>query len=181
MTATQASLSSLPPHWTEFLTELDKLLTRPVELHCIGRFVLTAVYGMPLPTGDVDYIVAVPNEGAQVIQAIAGQGSSLAKKYRIYVDHVTVADYPDGYESRMNEIFPGQFSKLRLLALDPNDIVLSKLTRNHPVDDADVQFLVRKGILDPSVLRARYERELRPYLENQERHDTTLKLWLEYF
>ncbi len=81
----------------------------------------------------------------------------------------------------MQEIFPGRLSKLRLLSLDAHDLVLAKLPRNYPVDDEDVEFLIKRGVLSPSILRERYKTELRPYLSNEERHDTTLKVWLEYF
>jgi len=173
--------SSLPPPWDQFLSELDKLLSRRVELHCLGGFVLTALYGLPRPTGDIDYITALPGEEVETVQAIAGPESKLARKYGVHVQYVTIADVPDDYEQRLVEIFPQRFKNLRLLALDPHDIVLSKLTRNKPVDDEDVEFLVRRGILDSTVLRERYERELRPKISNQQRHDTTLKLWLDYF
>src|SRR3989338_7875101 len=85
-------------------------------------------------------------------------------------------------EPPLQPILPGSFLRLRLLALEVHDIVLSKLVRNSPVDDADVRFLIQKGVLDSATLRERYERELRPILlAHQERHDTTLHLWLEYF
>jgi hypothetical protein len=147
----------------------------------LGGFVLAALYGLPRPTADIDYIAALPGEEAENIQAVAGPESALAKKHKVHVQHVTVADYPEDYEGRLQEIFPRRFTNLCLLALDPHDIVLSKLTRNSPVDDSDVEFLVRRGVLDPAVLRERYEKELRPNIFNQQKHDTTLKLWLDYF
>lgn len=173
--------SSLPSPWAEFLGELDKMLARPVELHCLGGFVLKVLYGFERPTADIDYIAAFPSEDVGVIQAIAGPGSELAKKYRVHVQYVTVAEVPENYEARLQEMAPGRFTNLRLLALDLHDLVLAKLARNHPRDDADVQFLIRRGLLDPVALRERYERELRPNLANQQRHDTTLRLWLDYF
>lgn len=168
--------------WAEFLAAVDKLLPRSVELHCLGAFVLFAVYGLPRPTGDIDFISTLPREELPGIQAIAGPQSKLARKYKLCIQYVTVADgVPENYQARLKEIFPQRFSKLRLLGLDLHDIVLSKLTRNSPQDDADVWFLVKAGVLDPAVLRERYQREVRPKLSNQERHDTTLQLWLEYF
>jgi hypothetical protein len=172
---------SLPPPWEQFLDELDKVLSRRVELHCLGGFVLAAVYGLPRPTGDLDYIAALPEDERETVQAVAGAGSELARKYRVHVQYVTIADVPDDYEQRLIEICPQRFKNLRLLALDPHDLVLSKLTRNNPVDDSDVEFLVRRGVLDPAVLRERYEKELRPKISNEQRHDSTLKLWLDYF
>jgi len=171
----------LPPPWDQFLSELDTLLSRRVELHCLGGFVLTALYGLPRPTGDIDYIAALPGEEVGTIQAVAGRESRLAKKHRLHVHYATIADVPENYEKRLVDVFPQRFTNLRLLALDPHDIVLSKLTRNSPVDDQDVQFLVQRRILDPTVLRERYERELKPNISSEQKHDTTLKLWLDYF
>ena len=51
---------SLPSPWKEFLAELDALLTEPVELHCIGGFVVCFFYGLPRSTGDIDYYTAIP-------------------------------------------------------------------------------------------------------------------------
>jgi hypothetical protein len=167
--------------WAEFLTEVDRQLPRGVELHCLGGFVLLVLHGLPRPTGDLDYISIIPRAEAPVLVDLAGRDSPLARKHGVWFQHVTVADYPDDYESRLTAIAPGRFSRLRLMALEPHDIALAKLTRNHPVDAEDVRFLVRRGIVRPSVLRERYEKELRPHLVNEERHDTTLKLWLSYF
>lgn len=172
---------NLPSPWADFLQEVDALLSRPVELHCLGGFVLTMLYGLPRSTGDVDYISAMPSEDAADILRIAGPDSQLARKHRVHLEYVTIADRPEEYDTRLREMFPNRFAKLRLCALDVHDIVLAKLTRNSLVDDEDVRFLIQTGALDPAILRDRYQSELRPNLSNQERHDTTLQLWLAYF
>lgn len=92
---------------------------------------------------------------------------------------MTVADVPEDYADRLTELFPGHFSRLRLLALDVHDLVLAKLVRNSPVDLEDAKFLAKTGRLDETVLKQRYEKELRPNLANERRHDLTLKLWVE--
>ena len=79
----------------------------------------------------------------------------------------------------MEELFPDEFIRLRLFALEGHDLVLSKLVRNSPVDLEDARFLARTGRLTENILKQRYEKELRPYLANEKRHDLTLKLWLE--
>ena len=79
----------------------------------------------------------------------------------------------------MEELFPGEFIRLRLFALEVHDLVLAKLVRNSPVDLEDAKFLAKTGRLNETVLKQRYEKELRPYLANEKRHDLTLKLWLE--
>jgi hypothetical protein len=36
------------------------MLKEPLELHCIGGFVICYFYGLPRTTGDIDYHSAVP-------------------------------------------------------------------------------------------------------------------------
>jgi len=46
-------------------------------------------------------------------------------------------------------------------------------------DREHVKRLASRGLLDPRVLRARYEGELRYQLGRPEREDLTLNLWIE--
>ena len=72
-------------------------------------------------------------------------------------------------------MFPGRFKKLKILAADPYDLVLSKLERNSPKDQGDAEYLAKTVPLDPKILRDRYEKELRPDLMARENwHDGTL-------
>jgi hypothetical protein len=98
-------------------------------------------------------------------------GRPLHKKYKIYLDHVGVAHVPDDYEERLTEIFPKVFKHLRLLALDPYDLALSKLERNIQRDRDDVMHLARTVPFDLEVLKDRYQKELRWQLGNPERED----------
>lgn len=165
--------------WSVFLRRVDRLLQASVELHCLGGFVLAVAYGLPRPTGDVDYIAAIPWDALADLEQVAGRGSALARKYGLYLQHVTVADVPEDYAERLTELFPGEFSRLHVRALEVHDLVLAKLVRNSPVDLEDAKFLAAAGKLDAKVLRERYEKELRPNLANEARHDLTLELWME--
>ena len=60
-----------------------------------------------------------------------------------------------------------------------HDLVLTKLTRNADRDRGDVEYLATAVPLDVSVLRQRYQREMRPYVGLPEREDLTLDLWIE--
>jgi len=92
---------------------------------------------------------------------------------------VTVLEaYPEDYEERLTEMFPVAFRNLRLFALDPHDLALTKLRRNSQRDRDDVLHLAKTAPLDIETLRSRY-REMRPLLANPEREDLTLKLWIE--
>ncbi|MEJ2008063.1 MAG: DUF6036 family nucleotidyltransferase [Acidobacteriota bacterium] len=170
--------AKLTSPWAEFLRELDVLQPGPVELHCIGGFVVSLFYGLPRPTADIDCISVLPYERVNDVQAAAGPGSALARKYKIYIQHVAVNSLAEDYDERLMEMFPGRFRKLRLRAPDPYDLILSKLERNSAKDRDDVEYLTKTLRLDPEVLRERYKKELRPYLANAARHDLTIDLWV---
>jgi hypothetical protein len=89
---------SLPSPWKEFLSELDSMLPEPLDLHCIGGFVICYFYGFPRPTGDIDYYSAVP-ANLNLIE-MAEEGSALAKKYKIQLHHVAVTNLPEDYATR---------------------------------------------------------------------------------
>ena len=173
------SLSTKGP-WFDFLRDIDNALSRAVAIHCIGGFVLAVVHGIPRPTGDIDYIETVPRDARAELESIAGQGSAMAKKHRLYLQSVGIADLPDEYESRLERL-PLELRHLSLWILEPYDLVLSKLTRNSPKDRDDVKFLIRKLHLDFATFYARWEKEMTPWIANRERHELTIQLWKEYF
>lgn len=97
----------------------------------------------------------------------------------IYLGRVTVVQAPYEYESRLSEMFPGVFWHLRLMALDPYDLALTKLERNIERDRRDVRHLARTVRFDLALLRERYLTEHRPYFGNPKRGDLNLELWIE--
>ncbi len=148
-------------------------------MHCCGGFVVAQLYGVARTTSDVDFLAAVPNMQSRLTE-IAGKGSTLHRKHRLYLDAVTVATPPEDYEQRLVPMFPGSWTHLRLHALEAHDIALSKLERNFERDRDDVQHPARVGHLNREILRERYYRELRPnLLAHEDRCDLTLELWLE--
>jgi hypothetical protein len=171
--------SQVPEPWKSFLFEIDASLTERVELECIGGFVVAALYGLPRPTADVDVLSIAPATQRGFILGLAGRGSPLHRKYGLHIEFVAVAAIPEDYEERLTEMFPGSFPRLRLLALDPYDIALSKLERNSQRDRDDVKFMAEKVPFDLQILQQRYEKELRPNLGNPGREDLTLQLWIE--
>ena len=167
--------------WASFLRELDELLKAAVEIHCLGGFVVTQQYGIGRETSDIDFLSAVARSPEDDLEALAGLRSALHQKYRVYLQYVGVATPPCNYATRLQAMFPDQsWKRLRLLALDPTDIALSKLERNADRDRDDVLRLARAGLVDAQALKARYFEEVRPYLLSRESwHDQTLELWLE--
>lgn len=174
------SPNPLPPQpWHAFFSALDEAVESITRLDCIGGFVVTQMYGLKRPTADVDVIELAPKEASDRLLQLAQQGGPLHHRHRIYLDRVGVAVVPDRYEERLVEMFPGAYRNLRLMALDPYDIALSKLERNSQKDRDDVRYLAMTVPLEPSVLEDRYRTELRWQLGRPDREDLTMKLWLE--
>jgi hypothetical protein len=169
----------IPEPWASFLSQVDDRLNDDVELHCFGGFVITTLYGLARSTVDVDVLPAIRRSEWRRLANLAGKGSELHRKYGAYLDFVTVATVPEDYDQRLTEMFPGVFSRLRLLAFDPYDLALAKLERNIQRDRDDVKHLARTIPFDLDALKDRYLKELRPLLGNPEREDLTLRLWVE--
>jgi hypothetical protein len=138
-------------------------------------------FGLSRTTADIDVLAAVPDRELANLQRLAGQGSDLQKRFKLYLQTVTVACYPEDYEQRLIRMWPHfKLAHLRLYALEPHDLALTKLERNSDVDRQDVLDLARADLLDPTTLRQRYAEEFRPNLaSNAEKHDLTLDLWIE--
>jgi hypothetical protein len=145
----------------------------------MGGFVITMVYGFSRPTADLDVLEIAPSDAAKSLLELGMQGRPLHRKYKIYLDRVGVAHVPESYDDRLTEIFPGTLKNLRLFALDPYDLALSKLERNLQRDRDDVRHLAKIVPLELDVLKNRYHQELRWQLGNPEREDLTLRLWTE--
>ena len=165
--------------WRSFLGELDEKVTTETRLDCMGGFVVTMQYGFSRETSDLDVLVIAPGEQRDALLELGARGGPLHKKYKVFLDFVGVAKLPEDYEERLVEMFPGAYKHLRLCALDPYDLALSKLERNIQRDRDDVRHLAQVIPLDLKVLKERYEKELRWQLGNPEREDLTLRLWIE--
>jgi hypothetical protein len=119
------------------LAALDRELTQDTELHCMGGFVLAEHYGLVRPTADVDVIESLGTDKGSIAQ-LAGRGSALHRRHRVYIDIVTVADVPDAYGTRLVPMHVDGLTRLRLRAFERHDLVLAKLCRNIDRDREDV-------------------------------------------
>ena len=90
-------------------------------MHCLGGFVMTMLYGLARPTADVDVLPLGSHVATKSLIELAGAGSTLHKKYRVYLQIVGVAQIPLNYDDRLTEMFAKTFNQLRLFALDPYD------------------------------------------------------------
>jgi Nucleotidyltransferase of unknown function (DUF6036) len=136
------------------------------------------VYEMDRATGDVDVLEVAPHSLAHRILQLGGMGGQLSRKHHVYLEKVSVAAVPENYAERLMQMFPGALRNIRLMALDPYDLALSKPHRNVQKDRDDVRHLARPVPFDLGVLSERYYSELRWQWGNPDREDLTLKLWI---
>jgi hypothetical protein len=156
-----ADPKQVPQLWRSFLEELDQRATEETRMDCMGGFVVTVLYGFSRETSDLDVLLIAPREQRTPLLELGAQGGNLHKKYKVYLDHVGVAKVPENYEERLTEMFAGSSKRLRICALDPYDLALSKLERNIQRDRDDVKHLARLIPLDLEILKERYDKELR--------------------
>jgi hypothetical protein len=169
-----------PEPWKSLLDEVDAAATVETALHCIGGFVLEIAYGLGRTTVDLDFLCVAPAAQAEFIERTAGRGSALARRHGVYLQHVTILSvYPESYEDRLVELFVGRYRRLRLLALEPHDLALTKVERNWDLDRSDLTLMAKAGLLDAGILKQRYDREMRPYLIDTKGRGATVKLWAE--
>lgn len=173
-------LSELSTNWQNFLRELDSCLERETKLNCIGGFVIRALYNFQRETSDLDFIDYIPGEDYRKLYKLGGRESNLFKKYKVFLDPVSVAQTPESYAERLTEIYPGEFKNLRLYALDIYDLAFTKLERSSsvPHDLEDVLYLSETEGFDLEVFKQRYDEEMRVYVEDNPRHRNTFDYWI---
>jgi Nucleotidyltransferase of unknown function (DUF6036) len=176
------SVTPTPEPWSSFLGSLDAALSEGVQLHCIGGFVVTQLYGISRETSDLDVLTTLPDPGRLAeLQRLAGEGSDLHRRFRVYLQPVPFPMHPEDYESRLVPMCADLgLGKLSLLGLEAHDLALTKLDRNSDVDRQDVLALAAAGWIEEKTLRERYAREYRPNLPSgQKKLDLTVELWVE--
>jgi len=171
---------AIPDPWKSFLAELDSLLPENVTLHCLGGFVLALLYNLPRPTADIDYVHINPLPAQEHLLAIAGLGSKLAKKHKLYLQRASIADLPSNYEDRLVEL-DLRLYHLRIFTLEIYDLVLSKICSPRPKDFEDAKYLITTQNLVYNLLYARWQSDLQSLIPHPERHETTLRLLKDYF
>lgn len=139
-------------------------------------------YGVSRATSDIDVLAAsTPPQQLEEVQRLAGTGTALHQRFKVYVQPVAVAPYPEDYESRLIRMWP-KFSvtHLHLFVLEAHDLALTKIDRNSDVDRQDIADLARKGAINTETLRKRYEEEVRPnFVGRVEKLDLTLEMWTD--
>ncbi|MBS0395367.1 MAG: hypothetical protein JSR54_12115 [Proteobacteria bacterium] len=74
-----------PEPWRSFLREVDARLQAPLELHCLGGFVVAQHYGTGRDTADIDFLAAIAHSPQDDAERLAGRGSELHRRHGLYV------------------------------------------------------------------------------------------------
>ena len=157
-------------HAEQILTALDRKLDRNVELTLYGR---TAIHlgfeNAPQEAAlsrDIDAVLWL-GQAEELLaetnfwQAVDQINNEFADQ-ELYISHFFTEDQvirrPDWKENRVT--LPGHWSRLSLYRLADLDLLLSKLMRDDPIDQADARFIVtaatlRRREVDAALLAAR--------------------------
>lgn len=95
----------IPEPWLSFLRDVDSALSRHVEVHCLGGFVLSVLWELPRPTGDVDFIEIKPSGAASELNDIAGADSRLAGSHKLRFHQATFTSKSEHYQNRIRNSF----------------------------------------------------------------------------
>lgn len=131
------------------LETLDRHLQGPGTIRLLGGAALTVGYGLARATEDVDLL----QDDAEVQALIAGAdfGTALAaanaelEPQGLYLTHIWGPEQlilADGWKARCRPIALPSLRKLRLEALGPADLIISKLARADDGDLRDMEYLL---------------------------------------
>jgi hypothetical protein len=138
----------------EYFTELDRVWkpapVKQIPLRVIGSAALLLQAGSLRGTKDSDILETAditPVIGDALL-ALAGKGSDLSKKYRLYIDIVKSAIPFLPLQPVFNPVPALEDLKhFQVTALDVTDVAVSKLKRFSSNDISDIRFLAEKGLV----------------------------------
>lgn len=170
----------------ELFIELDEVWKttkcEPINLHIIGSgaLLLQMDYNRGTKDADIMEVKKLPSTVEQQLKTLAGKGSRLAKKHRLYIELVSpgLPFLPPKPIFHPVESLMHRINNFRISTLDPIDVVVSKLKTFRPTDVDDIRAVVDADLLDPEKLVDRFikakesweldprSQDLKQYIEN---------------
>jgi hypothetical protein len=86
--------NKMPEPWLSFFRDIDEKMSEQIDLECLGGFVITQLYGLARTTADVDIISVNPKIQSKILLELAGEGSVLHRKHKVYLDLVESLSFP---------------------------------------------------------------------------------------
>lgn len=170
----------------EFINKIEKkwhpMGQEPILLSIIGSTALFLQTNYIRGTKDTDILEVseLPKEVWEQLRLIGGKDSDLAKAYRFYIDLVGpgLPFLPPRPLFHLVETLNSKLKFFRFQALDPVDVVVSKLKTFRPSDLDDIRAMADRHLINPARLVERFEcakehwlmgsraHELRDYIKN---------------
>lgn len=132
----------------EFLRELGDVLNSNCVLVAAGGTALT-LHGIKYSTEDVDFVVEDGSEEAirDAICSINGPPTDLFPAGMVFNNPL-----PSGYTSRAKDV--GVFGVLTVMAMDPLDVIMTKIARAEGKDMEDIRACAAHGYTADDILGA---------------------------
>jgi hypothetical protein len=149
----------------DFFRDVDRLWKRStkerVSLRIIGSSALMLQTGYERGTKDSDVLetAGLTQDIKAQLLAVAGQGTALCQKHRLYVDIVPggIPFLPQrALYHELHELNAG-LSHLELSVLDVVDVVVAKLKRFHGDDRSDIEAMVKLDLVPHARLLQRFK------------------------
>jgi hypothetical protein len=149
---------------SEFLLDIDSLWGSPsaetVDLHVIGATALMLQTDFERGTKDSDVLETyrmMAEAKARLID-LAGQGTTLHARHRLYIDLVPngLPFLPSVPRFHPHDALNPQLRHFRVYLLDVVDVVVSKLKRFHANDQSDVAAMIRRELVSHDRLVERF-------------------------
>jgi hypothetical protein len=158
-------MSSVEP----FFRELDALwplpLGEPLVLRLLGStaLLLQTSYERGTKDGDVLLTELITTDLASSLLAIAGRGSGMDRRHRMYLDFVSEAlpFLPSEPRWRPVDRLGSELRHFRLEALDVIDVVIAKLARFHKTDRDDIAAMAERDLIDAPLFAQRFQSAVR--------------------
>lgn len=155
----------------EWLKRIDKRLEREITLIAVGGTAMTLL-GLKPSTRDVDLCLRSADKG-YFKKALDGKFV-----VDIFVDgYIFSEQLPSDYAEKAKELL--KLSKITLKALDPVDIVITKVARLNARDEDDIAAIAKH--VDKDKLIKRFEEVLETYAGNEENFKYHFEIILKRF
>lgn len=148
-----------------FLQEVDRLwkplgsVKIPLRVIGSGALMLQTDYHRGTKDGDVLESLDLTQEIKDGLKALAGKGTDLHKRTRLYLDIVIsgLPLLPHGPKFHPQKALNAGLKHFEISSLDVVDVVVSKLKRFNKEDANDVRAMVEKGLVPHEQLITRFK------------------------
>jgi len=177
----------MPSNPVIILTELDRLLTQPVELTIFGASALNLGFsgGVGEKTRDVDLVI--PSEDIPTIDAnmdfweakkqlnenLEHQGLYI---YHVFEDHQIILT--EDWASKRVPLFLPMLEKITAFRPSTEDLLLSKMMRSDGEDKEHMRFLLKEGNFSDEFILNLFKRAKIPDMQEIKDIFSSLKDWI---